>query len=86
MPCICTFYGIRIYMYVDEHRRPHFHVRYQGFSAVFSIATGQLDKGRLPPRATRLVTEWWRRYKMALESNRDRIEAGFQPRSIPPLE
>ncbi len=28
MPLICEFFGIKIYMYWDEHVPPHFHAEY----------------------------------------------------------
>lgn len=28
MPKLCTFLGISIYMYFDEHNPPHFHAEY----------------------------------------------------------
>ena len=64
-------------MYYSEHGVPHFHVRYGGHRAVFSIAGGSLLAGQLPPRALQLVQEWaaahrdelalnWRRARRAL--------------------
>ncbi|MBQ3319788.1 MAG: DUF4160 domain-containing protein [Spirochaetia bacterium] len=29
MPKLCTFLGISIYMYFDEHNPPHFHAEYK---------------------------------------------------------
>jgi hypothetical protein len=37
MPEICRFLGIVISMYFDEHKPPHFHVRYNDFRAVMGI-------------------------------------------------
>ncbi|MBR1656884.1 MAG: DUF4160 domain-containing protein [Synergistaceae bacterium] len=34
MPEISRFYGIRIYMYYDEHNPPHFHAKYDGDEAL----------------------------------------------------
>ena len=35
MPSICTFYGIVIYMYYNDHNPPHFHAEYAEFEAVY---------------------------------------------------
>lgn len=37
MPEICSFLGIVISMYFDEHNPPHFHVRYNEHRAVMAI-------------------------------------------------
>lgn len=34
MPEISKFYGIILYMYVDNHNSPHFHVIYDGDEAI----------------------------------------------------
>ncbi|NOT77537.1 MAG: DUF4160 domain-containing protein [Bacteriovoracaceae bacterium] len=33
MPCISSFYGIRIYLYPNDHNPPHFHIKYYEFNA-----------------------------------------------------
>jgi len=42
----------------NDHEPPHFHARYQGFSARIRIADGSLIDGRLPPTVARLLKEW----------------------------
>jgi hypothetical protein len=42
-------------MYFGDHPPPHFHALYAGQKARFSIATGEIIDGELPPRAARLV-------------------------------
>ena len=34
MPEISNFYGIIIYMYIDDHNPPHFHVIYNSKPAI----------------------------------------------------
>jgi len=58
MPEICRFLGIVISMYFDEHNPPHFHVRYNEYQAVMSIANGNVIAGHLPARVRGLVEEW----------------------------
>ena len=57
MPEICRFYGIIIYMYIDDHNPPHFHVWYDGYEAIITIEDG-IVTGSLPRRALKLVYEW----------------------------
>ena len=37
MPFISEFFGIKIYMYWDEHAPPHFHAEYANMKALISI-------------------------------------------------
>ena len=58
MPEISRFYGIVIRMYFEDHFPPHFHAYYAEHEAVVNIQTMAVISGRLPPRASGLVTEW----------------------------
>ena len=58
MPEISRFLGIVIAMYFKEHAPPHFHAKYGGDRAAFSIQDLNLIEGRLPPRVVSLVLEW----------------------------
>ncbi len=58
MPKICTFLGISIYMYFDEHNPPHFHAIYNDLEGVFFINPLKYTKGNLPSRIVGLVIEW----------------------------
>ena len=69
MPRISEFFGIAILMYwkdTQQHQMPHFHVRYSGEEAAFSLQ-GELIAGNLAPRAQRLVREWASERKKELE-------------------
>lgn len=47
-----------MYWYDNQrHNVPHFHVRYQGYEAVFDLK-GNLLEGRISSRAAGLVAEW----------------------------
>ena len=48
MPEICRFYGIVIAIYWQEHGVPHFHAKYGGLCAAFSISDLRLLGGNLP--------------------------------------
>lgn len=58
MPEISRFFGIVIAIYWHEHGVPHFHAKYGGQRASFSIADLRLLEGSLPTRVTALVVEW----------------------------
>jgi hypothetical protein len=86
MPRIAEFYGIAIYMYFLDHAPPHFHAIYGRFDAEIEIASGVILKGTLPKRAQRLVREWHREHRQALEENWDRARQHLPLRALPPLE
>lgn len=58
MPEISRFFGIVIAIYWKEHGVPHFHAKYGGYRASFSIEDMRLLEGKLPPRVMALVVEW----------------------------
>jgi len=51
----CLFLGIAVRMFFNDHEPPHFHARYQGYSARIRIADGTLIDGRPPPTVARLL-------------------------------
>lgn len=58
MPTISMFYGIVIYLYFfddERHKLPHFHAKYQGQDASFSILDGSILSGQIPPGKVKLV-------------------------------
>ncbi len=84
MPEISKFYGIIIYMYVDDHNPPHFHVIYDGEEAMVDINDGHIT-GSLPRRAIRLVYEWLDLHKEELIENWNRLKNSDAPKKIEPL-
>ena len=85
MPEISRFYGIVIGMFYDEHRPPHFHVRYGQYQAVIAIDDLVVTRGRLPQRALGLVVEWASQHRHELLRNWEAIENGRRMRKIAPL-
>ncbi|MDQ4124496.1 MAG: DUF4160 domain-containing protein [Actinomycetota bacterium] len=54
MPRISSFYGISIYMYLNDHEPAHFHAIYGGAKGRFEIDTLRpMDDDALPPAARR---------------------------------
>ena len=58
MPEISRFYGIIIYMYLQDHNPPHFHAKYNDFQIMFSIDNFAVLNGKFPSKALALVIEW----------------------------
>lgn len=86
MPCICSFRGIRIYMWFREHNPPHFHAVHGEFDASFRIDDLSVFAGELPHSLSRLVRRWALRYKLQLEENWQRAREELDLLPIPPLE
>ena len=72
MPEISKFYGIIIYMYIDDHNPPHFHVWYDDYQAEITIKEG-IVRGEMPRRALRLVFEWLDLHRDELMENWERL-------------
>lgn len=50
MPLVSEFYGIKVYMYWDEHYPRHFHAEYGDYKALVSIDESTVIKGVLPAK------------------------------------
>lgn len=57
MPAIAMFLGIIVTINYCDHEPPHFHARYQGYKATFTMG-GDLRDGCLPPKQTKYVAAW----------------------------
>jgi hypothetical protein len=86
MPTICTFYGILIRMFFDEHLPPHFHATYGEFQAEIVIATLEVKAGQLPRRALALVLEWASMHRAELLADWELCRQRQAPGRIAPLE
>ena len=85
MPTICTFYGILIRMFFNEHAPPHFHARYGEFEATIDIRTRDVLEGQLPSRALSLVREWATIHREELMEDWRLCRENTQPAKIEPL-
>jgi hypothetical protein len=85
VPRISSFFGIVIEMYFKDHPPPHFHALYGDEKAKIEIATGEVLRGSLSPRALRLIREWLDLHRAELELNFGRLENEEQPYRIEPL-
>ena len=84
MPEISKFYGIIIYMYIDDHNPPHFHVWYDEYQAEVTIKDG-IVRGEMPRRALRLVYEWLDLHRDELMENWERLSNSEAAKKIEPL-
>ena len=85
MPDISGFYGIIIYMYIDDHNPPHFHVWYENYKDIITIEDG-IVTGSLPRRALRLVYEWLDLHQEELMKNWERLCNSEKAKKIEPLK
>lgn len=88
MPRISEFFGITIYLYfadTNRHAAPHFHAKYGGDEAVYSIPNGDLLAGSLPKRQEHLVQEWTALRAAQLEQAWQRAVNMEDPGKIEPL-
>ncbi len=86
MPEISRFFGIVIAMYYKEHVPPHFHAKYGGQRAAFSIPDLRIIEGNLPRRALSLVLEWAFLHRDELLENWGRAERREELLKIKPLD
>ncbi len=85
MPTISEFFGIKIFMYWDEHNPPHFHAEYGEFKAIISIQEGAITKGALPLKQLKLVLAWAEIHQEELLENWERARQHGQISKIDPL-
>ena len=50
MPRIAFFFGISIYIYLDDHGTPHCHAMYDDYAGSFSLESGEIMAGQMPPK------------------------------------
>ena len=88
MPTISMFYGIVICLYFfddERHKLPHFHAKYQGEEAVFSILDGSVLAGEIPQTKNKLVQAWIEIHRDSLLANWELAVNGLPPYAIEPL-
>jgi len=85
MPEISRFLGVVVGMYHHDHPPPHFHAKYAGLRAAFSIADLELIQGELPRRVTANVLEWAFEHRRELMENWNLAVAKKPLRKIAPL-
>ncbi|MBL9182671.1 MAG: DUF4160 domain-containing protein [Verrucomicrobiaceae bacterium] len=84
MPEISRFLGIRVEMFYDDHLPPHFHARYEGERAAFTL-DGALMEGAMSPQARRLIREWAAGHGAELAEDWQLAQQHLPLKRIPPL-
>lgn len=69
MPIISEFYGIKIYMFWNEHMPPHFHAEYGDKKILVDIQNGTVIKGVFPFKQLKLVLAWCEIHREELLAN-----------------
>ena len=85
MPEISRFFGISVRMYHDDHGPPHFHAVYGEFKIKVDIRSGGV-RGRFPPRAFRLLMEWYHLHHAELLDDWSLAASQKPLKRIEPLE
>ena len=83
MPTISIFFGIVVQMYWRDHPPPHFHAYYQGGEGLFSIESGELIAGQLPPAARRILKDWALSHRAELLTNWERCRNRMPVNAVP---
>ncbi len=72
-------------MFYSEHGVPHFHAVYGEHKISVEIESGTVH-GDFPPRAQRLVLDWWVLHKQELLDNWRLARIGQPLKPVAPLE
>ncbi len=68
--------GMKIYVYANDHGRPHFHILAAEYRAVVDIETMRLIRGRLPKARLRKLLLWAKPRQVQLLEAWDRARSG----------
>lgn len=85
MPEISRFLGIVISMYYRDHAPPHFHAEYGEYEVTVEIESGVVN-GKFPPRALKLVLEWYALHQAELADDWQLAREKLPLNSVAPLE
>jgi hypothetical protein len=69
MPVISEFFGIKIFMFWNDHFPEHFHAEYGSYKAIISIRDSVVIKGALPIKPLKLVLAWSEIHQVELMQN-----------------
>jgi hypothetical protein len=85
MPLVSEFFGVKVYMYWDEHVPPHFLAHYGKYKALVSIEEASVIKGALPGKQLKLVLAWCEIHKTELMDNWNSAKGHGNISAIDPL-
>jgi hypothetical protein len=86
MPLVTEFFGIKIYMYWNDHMPPHFHAEYGGSTALIDIENAVVFRGMLPFKQLKLVLAWCELRQNELMKNWEAARRHDEIESIEPLD
>lgn len=67
-PRLDDIFGLSVWVYFADHRRPHIQVRGPGVRANVDIRTGEVLAGDLAPKQRRQLLAWLLPRRLALEN------------------
>ena len=85
MPVISEFYGIKIFMFWNDHRPPHFHAEYGDKKVLVDIVNGTVIKGVFPFKQLKLVLAWCEIHREELLKNWENAKQQLEINKIKPL-
>ncbi len=86
MPRICSFYGITIWFFWEDHNPPHFHAKYNEYEILIRIVDLSIYSGYLPSRLLGFVVEWASLHQKELFENWEFMKKGLPLKNIEPLK
>lgn len=86
MPLISEFYGIKIYMYWDDHIPPHFHAEYGNSKVLIDIKNVVVLRGIFPTKQLKIILAWCELHKEELLSNWESAKNHGILKRIQPLQ
>lgn len=85
MPLLSEFFGIKIYIYWDDHFPPHFHAEYNGIEILVDINSNNVIKGVFPSNKLKLILAWAEIHHEELLSCWELAKNNKMPAKIEPL-
>jgi len=85
MPVISEFYGIKIFMFWNDHMPPHFHAEYGDKKVLVDIVNGTVIKEVFPFKQLKLVLAWCEIHREELLRNWENAKQQLEINKIKPL-
>jgi hypothetical protein len=86
LPLISEFFGIKIYLYWEDHIPPHFHAIYGEHQVIVDIENAVVLKGAFPVRQLKLVLAWCELHREELKKNWESAKNHGEIEKIEPLQ
>lgn len=58
MPRVAFFFGVSLYMYMDDNSKPHCHASYGDYAGAFDLESGELVAGQMPPKQSKKIKDF----------------------------